>query len=335
MSILVAGGLGFVGAHVCKTLAEKKHDVVAFDIVARIPSTITELPKNVRNRIRIVPGSVTDLATLLNAVKNHNVDGIISLAVVMEIADLMPSEAMRVNVGGCVNVCEAARIMDLRRVVYYSTQGVYGATKDLKPLPEDSQLNPTAGIYQLSKYMCELVGKQYSTQYGLSFVAIRPSFIFGPGQREMFPMNVLLVHAIKGIPLSWKEGRQHPIDYTYVKDVAYGTALAYEAPKPKHSIYNITGGKLVTNNDVIKILKKQFPGARLKVGAGLMSRFGAWDMRKILSGPMDLTRAKNDLGFRHQYGYEKGIFDFIDYLRTHEAEMNAMASAVKQLPGAR
>lgn len=331
MSVLVAGGLGFVGAHICRYLVEAGEDVVAYDVTSRIPKTILEMDENKRSKIKVVLGSVTDVGTLLRTVKENNVTGIISLAVIMEAADVMPPEAFRVNVGGCINVCEAARLMDLHRVVYFSTQGVYGAQKDLKPLKEDASVNPTAGIYHVSKYMAELAGNQYSRQFGVSFAAIRPYAIFGPGQQLMLALNVILANAMKNEALSWARGGDHPIDYTYVKDVAAAAVAVYNAKKPRYQVYNVSGGKLTTMREIVNIVKEHFPAAPINVGPGYIGRFGAWDLSQILTGPLDNSRIISDLGFKPPYGFEKGLEDFIYNLKENSSEAEQMYVATRHL----
>jgi nucleoside-diphosphate-sugar epimerase len=313
-------------------LAEAHENVVAYDVTSRIPNTILDMTGEDRERIRPFLGSIADLATLLRAITENTVTGVISLAVITEeTADLMPSETFRVNVDGCTNVCEAARLMDLRRVVYFSTQGVYGFQKDLIPLGEDAKVDPSAGVYQLSKYVAELIGTQYAQQFGVSFVAVRPSFVFGPGQREMFPLNVILANAMRNESLNWPQGGDHPIDYSYVKDVAAGAIAAYNAKTPRYRVYNLTGGKLTTTQEIVYVAKKHFPAAPIEVGPGYFDRFGVWDMRKILTGSLDNSRIMSDMKFKHPYGFESGLNDFIAYLKKYPSESEHMYVATRQL----
>lgn len=333
MSILVTGGLGFVGAHICRLLAEAGEDVIAYDFTGRVPNAILEMEENYRKKIKLIRGSITDLVTLLRTIKENKTTGIISSASIIDGADSIPTETFSVNVGGCVNICEAARLMDLHRIVFFSTQGVYGAQKDLNPIKEDAPLNPTAGIYQLSKFLAEWVGNQYARQFSVNFVAIRPSFIFGPGQNVniMYPLNVILANAMKNEAVSWSQGGDHPIDYSYVKDVAAGAIALYNAKKPAYLVYNLTGGKLVTTREIVDIVKKHFPTFPISVGPGYFEQFGAFNLAKILTGPLDNSRIMSDLGWKHPYGFKKGLEDYIEYLRKHPSEVEQMYVATRTM----
>lgn len=326
MSVMVVGGSGFIGSYVCRILAERGEQVISYDVSSKLPTALADATPNVREKAKLVGGTVSDIPTLFRTIKENDVKGIIYAAAVLLEADQMPTEALRVNVEGLANACEAARIFDLRRVVYFSSQGVYGARNDMNPVPEDTTLLPTAGMYQMTKYLAERLGQQYEKQYGVGFVAIRPSMVFGPGQRLYYPLNMVLAHAIAGVPLRKPDGADHPIDYTYVKDCAEGAALAYRAEKTRHSAYNISSGKLTTNNQVVEIVNKSYPEFRAEIGGGLIGSPILW--KSILTGPLDLKLARNDLGFEPRYGVHAGLADYSFHLQSHSEELRQMTEAL-------
>ncbi len=326
MSILVAGGSGFIGSYVCRILADHGEQVVSYDVSTKLPTALLDAPDGVRNRVKLVGGTVSDAPTLFRTIKENGVRGIIYAAAVLLEADQMPTEALKVNVEGLANACEAARIFDLRRVVYFSSQGVYGARTDIKPVPEDAPLLPTAGMYQMTKYIAERLGQQYERQYGVGFVAIRPSMVFGPGQRLYYPLNMVLAHAAAGTLLRKPDGADHPIDYTYVKDCAEGAALAYQAEKPRNAVYNISSGTLTTNAQLVHIVHKLYPEFRAEVGSGLIGSPVLW--KRILTGPLDLQLARRELGYEPKYGVQGGIADYGSYLKAHPEELRRMTEAL-------
>ncbi|MFQ5761628.1 MAG: NAD-dependent epimerase/dehydratase family protein [Candidatus Bathyarchaeia archaeon] len=327
MTVMVIGGQGFIGSHLCVAMAEQGEDVVCYDSASRIPPLLTAAPEEVNRRIRIVRGSVLDVARLISVAKERGVEGIIQPAAVLPpTSEELPMEALKVNVLGVANVCEAARILDLRRFVCFSSQGVYGARASLEPLAEDEPVDPTAGMYQASKYMGEITGCQYALQYGVPFIAIRTSMVFGPGQSFLYPLNVIVGHALKRIPLKWIDGGDHPLDYTYVKDVCHGAILAYKAVSPRHRVYNIAGSRLVTNFDILRLVKQHIADAPIEMGPGLLSNPPLY--RKILTGPLSVNRAREDLAFEHRYGFEGGLGEYIEHLQRTPEELEAMVRSL-------
>ena len=304
-------------------MAKEGDDVVAFDLNSRLPPTISRAPEEIIDRIHPVSGSLDELARILSVAKEFDVEGIIQPAALLPPAsEETPTEALKTNVAALANTCETARLLDLKRIIYMSSQGVYGVTETLDPVKEDVVLDPTAGMYHITKYMGELMGSQYSKQYGIDFMAIRTSMVFGPSQNFVYPLNHIVASAMKGVTLDWPDGGDHPLDYTYVEDLAWGILHAYRAPSHRHQIYNMSGGKLVTNNDIRALVLRHFPEAKLNIGPGLITNPPLY--KKIITGPLDLTRAKTDLQFTHKFGFEDGLSKYIGYLKQANEELAGM-----------
>jgi nucleoside-diphosphate-sugar epimerase len=326
VGVLVVGGSGFIGSHLCRILAEHEESVVSYDVSVKPQGPLLDAPDNVRARVKLVGGSINDTPTFFRTIKDNEVEGIIYAAAVLLEADDRPTEALKVNVEGLANACEAARLFDLHRVVYFSSQGVYGARDNLDLVSENVTLNPTAGMYQMTKYLAERLGQQYEKQYGVSFVAIRPSMVFGPGQTLYYPLNMILAHAAARTPFERPSGADHPIDYTYVKDCAAGAALAYKSKKTRSTAYNISSGKLITNAEVTLSIEKLYPGFHAEIGGGLIDTPILW--KSILTGPIDLQLARSDLGYEPHYGVEGGLADYSSYLNAHPQELQRMTTAL-------
>ncbi len=326
MGVLVVGGSGFIGSHLCRVLAESGERVVSYDVLARPQPALLDAPDNVRAKVKLVGGSVNDIPRLFRTIKDNEIEGIIYVAAVLLEADDIPTEALRVNVEGVANACEGARLFDLRKVVYFSSQGVYGARDRLDPVSEGSTLAPTAGMYQMTKYLAERLGEQYERQYGVGFVAIRPSMVFGPGQRLYYPLNMIMAHAAAKTAFARPNGADHPIDYTYVKDCAEGAALAYRSERNESPAYNISSGRLVTNAQIAETIKKLYPGFRAEIGGGFINSPSLW--RSILTGPLNLELAHRELGYQPRYGVEGGLADYSSYLSAHPQELLQMTTAL-------
>ncbi len=98
MVVLVVGGSGFIGSHVCRILAERNETVVSYDVSTKPSASLLDAPSDVREKVKLVAGSVNDIPTFFRAIKDNKVEGIIYVAAVLLEADDMPTEALKVNV---------------------------------------------------------------------------------------------------------------------------------------------------------------------------------------------------------------------------------------------
>ncbi|MFQ5711228.1 MAG: NAD-dependent epimerase/dehydratase family protein [Candidatus Geothermarchaeales archaeon] len=308
MSILVTGALGFIGSHTCRRLADEGERVIAY---YRTPRKIDFLG-DVSERIREVRGDVTDLAHLMYTIRREGVTGVIHAAAVVTEppSRARPYAAFQVNVTGTANVLEAARIMDLERVVFLSSGAAAGPTEDLSPVKED-QRSPD-GIYGTTKLMSELLGLRYHAIYGLDFIVVRPTWIYGPGRDALrtfgkvvpWDLACIFENVVEDKPVELGEGGDHPFDFTYVKDVVEVIVSAYEKRNPRYRVFNASVGRLYTLGEAAEAFKAVKPEARIEIGPGLIGDI-------YVRGPLDITRAREDLGFEPRYDLEGGIREWL------------------------
>jgi len=177
MNVLVTGGTGFIGAHVIRGLLNAGHQAVAFDFLPDADSLT-----DVADKIKIVRGDVQDLPTILAIIKNFGVTHVVHTpSMLTKDSQEKPSLALNVNVLGTVNILEAARLMDLRKVTYMSSTAVYGITEEGQLIDEEYPKRPVT-IYGATKLLCEHYGENYSRDYHIGFAALRFPIVYGPGQ---------------------------------------------------------------------------------------------------------------------------------------------------------
>ena len=124
MSILVTGIGGHIGSNIARMLMEDNEEVVGFDIAPPGPHTVIA---KMADKIPCVCGRIEDLAFVLNTVRAHKVESIVhTAAIIAQYANERPLESVRVNIEGTINVLEAARILNLKRVVCCTSSSVSG-----------------------------------------------------------------------------------------------------------------------------------------------------------------------------------------------------------------
>jgi nucleoside-diphosphate-sugar epimerase len=295
MRIVVTGAGGFVGGFVAAHCVHAGHEVVGLDRGAGVLD-----PRHDAPCVTVRAVDVTDREAVRAAIADVAPDGIVHAAALISQTDGArdPTQMFRVNVEGTLNVLEAARAVGAC-LVYLSTATLYGNHAGLHPLVEDARPEPV-GIYDTTKLMAETLVLTYGKVYGLDTVAVRPGYVYGPGNSTG---GYFLDRLLRGEAIDDPIGADLPMDITYVRDLADGIYRALTVRTIRHRLFNITGGVLRRRGEVAEIARSLVPGARLRVGPGIPPT-------AHLRGPSDLTRAREELGYVPRFSLEEGMRDW-------------------------
>jgi nucleoside-diphosphate-sugar epimerase len=305
-----------------KALLDRGDSVVNYDIKPPGP----EYQWLIGSRLREVSferGSIEDLSMIILAMKRQKIEKIIHTAAIVDPPTLLnhPILAYRVNLGGTLNILEAARILGLSKVVYISSNGVF-TSKRYEPIDEEHPVllpneGPGNGPYSISKVAGEAFGLNYGDTFGIDFIALRPSAVYGFGMKYPMYIKPMIENSVRGIPTHFDHGREIPRDYTYVKDVAFAVIKAVDVPERvlKDRIFLIgTGMNLVTPGDIEKIVMSLIPQADIEIGSGLTE----WNKKEIkYRGVINITRAREQLRYVPRYDIRKGTAEYIELYRKY------------------
>jgi len=316
MKVLITGGMGVMGAEASRRFVQEGHRPVIF---ARHRDEW--LIRDILDKVDIELGDVLDMPRLLDVIKRHRITHIVHAAgFVGAVSAANPALSIQVNVMGTVNVLEAARAFDVKRVVYTSSKGIYGpalgeyGAPTYKPVPEDHPKNPKR-IYDSAKLMAEQAGLYYQANMGLDVVVLRFATTYGPGKTarhgKMGVTSAIVENPASGLPFRLAQGGDEKDDFIYNKDSAYGIYLACTAENPKSRVYNIGTGVGITLNDIARVVRKHLPHAEIEIGPGL----NFLGMPYPASNVYDISRARAELGYAPQYDLERGIADYLDSLK--------------------
>ncbi len=316
MKVLITGGMGVIGAEASRRFVAEGHRPV---IYARHRDD--KLIADIVDMIDIELGDVTDLPRLMDVIKRHGITHIVhAAAFVGAVSQANPALSIQVNVNGTVNVLEAARLFGIQRVVYTSAKGVYGpvlgeyGAPSYKPMPEDLPKNPKR-IYDSAKLMGEHLCIYYNGHMGVDTVVLRFATTYGPGKTarhgKMGVTSQIVEAPAAGLPFHHPQGGDEKDDFIYNKDSALGIYLATVAEDPKSRVYNIGSGIGHTLNDFARILREHLPGADIQIGPGL----NFLGMPYPAHGIYDVSRARDELGFKPEYTLETGIADYLGSLQ--------------------
>ena len=175
---LVTGALGCIGAWTCALLAEEGVDVVGYDL----GDDDRRLQLAGAAGIPIVRGDITDGTALAQVLDEHRITHVVHLAaLLLTMIKRDPPYGTAVNVGGTVNVLDAAKTRGIQ-VAYASSAAVYSHADDTgRPVPNDAPAHP-ATFYGVHKQACEGLSRIFWEEEQVPSVGIRPFVVYGPGR---------------------------------------------------------------------------------------------------------------------------------------------------------
>jgi UDP-glucose 4-epimerase len=302
MEALVTGGAGFIGSHLVDALLDRGDHVVVLDDLST--GRRENLDDAVAKGAVLVETDVTDAAAVADALETGRPEVVFHLAAQIDVRRSMsdPVFDLGVNVGGTLNLLEAARQTQARRFVLASTGGaIYGEGSGRElPLDEQAECRPDAP-YGQSKYAAEGYVSLYGRLYGLSAVAMRLGNVYGPRQDPLGEAGVVAIFCGAllggGTPRVFGDGRQTR-DYVYVGDIV--EAFLAGASSEARGTYNI--GTAVETS--VLELGRLLAGICEREFDPQMSPPRPGEIQRIA---IDSARAASELGWRSRTTLEQGL----------------------------
>lgn len=317
--ILVTGGTGFIGSHVCDALLAEGHTVRCMDNLATSSQAniahLEGLPE-----FEFVEGDIRSAADCVQAVQG--VEAVVHLAalgsVPRSIKDPLATHAT--NLTGFLNVLEAVRFEGVARFVYASSSSVYGDSKEL-PKREPNIGRPLSP-YAVTKVTNEVYAQLYSRLHGLDTIGLRFFNVFGERQDPQGPYAAAIPKFIQAFlkhqaPQIHGDGQQSR-DFTYVGNVARVIVQTLEVSDPRcvGQVFNVAYGARTTLMQLVEALRSELAvidPAIAKVEVDLVAE-RAGDIRDSLA---DISLAKELLGYAPAIDLRAGLRKAVPWYVKH------------------
>ena len=319
--VLITGGTGFIGSHLARALLDRGRPVCLFDVRGLSPEAKFVLGE-FADRVPVDIGSIATWPQALEAITQRRPRQIVHIGGIVDPLFLLknPSVAMSVNVGGTVNVLEAARLNDVERVIFFSSIGVLPKVQ-YEPIDAAHPVilaggGPASGAYGAAKLAGEAFCFAYHQAFQLDVRIIRPSAAYGFGMQwhSANYLKQLVEPAVRGEEVHLASGGPLPRDYVHVRDIAGLTLALLDAPAEADRVfYAATGQPLTTAAQAAKLVMQLIPGAVIEI-ADVLSE----DDRVELGfrGVLSIESARQQLGWQPRYSsLTEGLKEYIECYR--------------------
>jgi UDP-glucose 4-epimerase len=315
MKILITGGAGFIGSHLCEKYTKEGHTVICMD------NFMSGNLMNVRHLLdyrnfKLVKGDIRDFDLLEKTMRDIDVVFHLAAQIHVDRSYIEPKLTYDVNVMGTQNVLEVARIYDAKKIIHASTSEVYGSAL-YAPIDENHPLN-APHPYGASKIAADRVCYAYIQTYNMNISIIRLFNIFGPRQRDVGYGGVISIftrRVLNGIPpIIYGDGLQTR-DYTYIEDAVRAYDLVLNHNETITEPINFGTSKEVTIIDLAdKIIELCGKKGEIKP-VQVEPRIG--EVKRLIA---DATKAKELTGWEPKYNLEEGLKEFVQWYKNYGFE---------------
>ena len=312
--VLVTGGAGFIGSHLCEALLRRGDTVVALDNFDDFYDPATKqanLAASLESeRFSLAEGDIRDAELVERAARD--VDAIVHLAARAGVRPSIEQPVLYqdVNVSGTMVLLEAARKHAVERFIFGGSSSVYGNNIKV-PFCESDNVDSPISPYAATKKAGELLCHTYCHLYGIGVTCLRYFTVYGPRQRPDLAIHKFTRLIETGEPIPVFGDGSMMRDFTYIDDIIAGTLAAIDRCGGYH-IYNLGESTPIGLNDLIaaieKALGKKAVISRLPRQPGDVDRTYA-----------DVTRAREELGYRPSTDLDTGLARFVEWFRSRPA----------------
>ena len=307
MKVLVTGGAGFIGGHLVDALLAQGATVRVIDNFST--GKRENLAHNLA-RIELVEADLCDPEACARAI--HGVELVYHEAAIPSVARSVndPVASNRVNVGGTVELLQAARVAGVKKFVYAASSSAYG---DTEVLPKVETMTPRPmSPYAISKLAAEQYVSVFGRLFGFETVSLRYFNVFGPRQDPKSEYAAVIPKFITRVlagerPLIHGDGEQSR-DFCFIENVVSANLLAARS-RTQGEVVNVACGARVTLNQLLGIINE-------RLGTNVTAEYGparAGDVRHSLA---DISAAQKLLGYEVKYDLRAGLAKTIEYYRS-------------------
>ena len=326
--ICIVGGAGFIGHNLAIKLSNKGYEILIIDSLAvnnyhSIEKNLDNIPNpklskyildermyllKKNSNINLLLHDARDYH-LLKSISDFNPNVLIQLAAVSHAnrSNKDPFSTFDNSLRTLENALDACKNF-IEHFIFFSSSMVYGNFES-SSVDESSNCDPI-GIYGALKLAGEILVKSYGNVFDLPYTIVRPSALYGERCVSRRVGQIFIESALTNKPITIKGDGSEELDFTYIDDLTNGVALIIENEKSKNEIFNLTYGKSNSVKNLAAILQNNFNNIEL-----LYEDKEPFTPKR---GTLDISKAKNILGYKPQNSIEEAYPKYIDWYKDLE-----------------
>jgi NAD dependent epimerase/dehydratase len=317
--ILVTGADGFIGSHLTETLVRRGYNVRAFVYYNSFNSWgwLDESPKEIQESIEVFAGDIRDPHGVKEAMKGCEVVFHLASLIAIPYSYHSPDTYVDTNIKGTLNVLQAARELEVEKIVHTSTSEVYG-TAQFVPITEDHPLQGQSP-YSASKIGADQMAISFYRSFGTPVAIIRPFNTYGPRQSARAVIPTIITQIASG-KRQIQLGALHPTrDFNYIADTVNGFIKMAECDASVGEVINIGSNYEISIGDTAKLIAEVM-GVEIEI---------VTDEQRLRPEKSEVERlwacnrkAKELLGWEPKYagreGFKKGLQETAEWFTNPE-----------------
>lgn len=263
-SILITGADGFIGSHLTEVLVESGYEVFAFVCYNSFNSLgwLDTISDDLKNKIKFISGDIRDFNGVNEAMKNVDIVFHLAALIAIPFSYNSPDSYIDTNVKGTLNILQAARKNNIKRVLITSTSEVYG-TAQFIPITELHPKQPQSP-YSASKIGADAIADSFYRSFEMPITIVRPFNTYGPRQSARAVIPTIISQLLNGVK-EIKLGDITPTrDLLFVKDTVNGFLKIAECDELIGHEVNIATQSEISIGDLAQQLIKSInPSAKI------------------------------------------------------------------------
>lgn len=320
--ILVTGSEGFIGSHLTEELVRRGYNVKAFTLYNSFNTWgwLDSLPKDIMSNVEIFQGDVRDAYGVKEAMRGCSAVFHLAALIAIPFSYHSPDTYVDTNIKGTLNILQAARELNISRVLVTSTSEVYG-TAQYVPIDEKHPFQGQSP-YSATKIGADRLAESFYRSFNLPVTIVRPFNTYGPRQSARAVIPTIITQLLAGKEII-KLGSLTPTrDFNYVKDTANGFISIFQSEKTIGEEINIATQQEISIKQLAEELIKQInPAAKILCDEQRL-RPEKSEVNRLLGANSKIKELTNwDTHYTFEQGLSETIYFFQDNLDKYKVDI--------------